>query len=94
MEVHEVIHEVSIQDFNIVWQKNLSKRSACPTTMTPEEQVITSYIIWALNGFNFTTLRVRYRRGGYVDIPLPANKLNYKKDYKKIQAKQLLSEIR
>jgi hypothetical protein len=90
--VQEVIHEVGILYFRSVWAKNLANKAVCPSTMTEAEQIITSYIIWALNGFNYTTLRVRYSRGGYVDIPMPVNKLNFKKHFKEIQAKKVLEQ--
>ena len=88
--VQEVIHHVGIQDFRLVWAKNFANMAVDPTDMTPEEQLKTAFVIWAINGFNFTTLRVRYKRGGYVDLSMPVNKINFKKGYKKIQAKQIL----
>jgi len=90
--VQEVIHHVGIQDFRIIWSKNFANMAADPTDMTPEEQLKTAFVIWAINGFNYTHLRIHYKRGGYVTLEMPVHKLNYKKDYKEIQAKQILSK--
>ena len=91
--VQEVIHNVSIQDFRIVWAKNFANMAVDPSDMSPGDQLKTAYVIWAMNGFAFTHLRVVYKRGGYVTISMPVNKLNFKQDFKEIQAQQLLNEI-
>jgi len=92
MEYLEIIHTVTIQEYNVTWGKNFYNLAVDPSQMTVEEQMLTAYVIWAKHGFNFTTLRVRYKRGGYLDIPMPVNKLNFKKNYKEIQAKKVLNK--
>lgn len=91
MEILQVIHTVTIQEFNVTWGKNFYNLAVDPDQMTVKEHTLTCYVIWAQTGFKFTHLRIRYKRGGYVTISMPVNKLDFKKHYKEIQAKKVLN---
>ena len=94
--VQEVIYNISVKDFRISWARYLGNRAQDPTTMSEADTMKTAFMIWAREGFSFTHLKVIYPRGsaesGYVLIPLPVNKVNFKKHFKEIQAKKALEQ--
>ena len=90
MAVLEVIQNISISEFKEVFQKHFG-----PYTEDEEAILKTTYIIWVLNNFDFTHLKVIYKRGsvrsGYVKIPVPINAVHYKQEYKKRMAQKVFS---
>ena len=94
--VKQVIHNISIVDFRRAWARYLGNKAQDPTTMTEIDTLQTCYMIWARELFSFTHLKVIQKRGstrsGYVLIEMPVNKLNFKKNYKEIQAKKILNK--
>jgi hypothetical protein len=90
MAVLEVIQNISISEFKEVYQKHFG-------AYTEDEEAIlkTTYIIWVLNNFDFTHLKVIYARGsvrsGYVKIPVPINAVHYKQDHKKRMAQKFIN---
>lgn len=87
MEVIEVIHSIDVATFKRIHRTNFPDATSDQSITTLK----TAWSIWALNGFSFTHLRIIYKRGGRVTIPMPVNMLAYKESYKKIIATKLLS---
>jgi len=88
--VQEVIHNIGIDEFESVYRKHFGEYR------DDEEAILkTTYIIWVLNNFDFTHLKIIYKRGsvrsGYVKIPVPINAVHYKQDYKKRMAQKLFA---
>lgn len=94
--VEEVIYNISIQDFRIAWGKHIGNRVTDPSLMPQEDYLRTAYMIWARELFQFTTLKIIYKKGndkhGHVTIPMPVSRVNFKENYKEIQAKLFLNK--
>jgi|694.fasta_scaffold84599_6 hypothetical protein len=94
--VKEVIQNISIQEFRTAWARHISNRAADPKSMPPQDYLRTAYIIWAKEFFSFTHLKIIYKKGnekmGHVVIPMPLDKINFRKDFKEIQAKKILDK--
>jgi hypothetical protein len=87
MEIIEVIHNIDVATFKRIHRVNFPNA-------TPDQSITTlktAWAIWALNGFSFTHLRIIYKKGGRVTIPMPVNIMAYKQTYKKTIVTKLLS---
>lgn len=86
MEVLEVIHNIDVATFKRIHRTNFPNA-------TPDQSITTlktAWAIWALNGFSFTHLRIIYKKGGQVTIPMPVNMMAYKETYKTIMVEKIL----